>query len=907
MRRDATASAAVSIVIPVFNRAELTRDCLAALAATTRDRFAAVPGRVEVIVVDNASTDDTPALLAGCGSAITVVRHDENLGFARACNAGARHASGAYVVFLNNDTVPQPHWLDALVAAADSDPAIGAVGARLLYPNGTIQHAGLAFTPDFEPVHAFHGVAGDAPEVSHDRDCEAVTGACLLMPRALFLELGGFDEGYRMYFEDVDLCLRVRAAGRRVRYAAASVVVHLERASSPSFGAAFALNRESRLRFRERWLPVGAPADDAPSAATAPGRPQSRRDPATVRHAARTPQVLFQARPNLFSHPGGDTVVVQRSMRGLERLGARVRFASERGIPAGTDVVHTINFATPETTRGFAEDADRAGVPLVVTTLYEDWPRYLGLSGAASVLFRLSVDPSGARRGAALNRQTLATALSRARGVATAARPQNDVTAAIARVLFCCSDSERRLVVSDYPTARDVRVVPFGADLHVEDEAPLPPGAFSRAHDVRDFVLCVARLEARKNQLMLLEALRDDPRPLVLVSGGFAYNAEYARLCRAYRRRGRTLVLERLPSAMLAAAFRDAAVHCLPSWFELPGLVSLEAALHGTRVAASSWGAIEDYLGDAIAYLEPDDPESIRRAIERAATLDPAVAGARAREFTWERTARATLTVYEEIAAGTTRRFAATWAASEPAATPTHANGKPAPVEPVPDAPTALDPAASALAAAAHARADGDWDAVLRHADAADRAGAEHARVAELRALALTRLGRLDDAEAEFASLLGTAPYRRRAETGLGIIALERGDAATARTWLERATAAGADADAWAALGLCLGRLACAEDAWRAYVEARALDPSHRAALHGLITLASPLDRLVELETHLRDYLARNDDDPDVRYALAGCLLAAGRRDESHRTVQEVLRAAPAHTLAIALDRELAS
>src|SRR5262249_21683556 len=171
---------------------------------------------------------------------------------------------------------------------------------------------------------------------------------------------------------------------------------------------------------------------------------------------------------------------------------------------------------------------------------------------------------------------------------------------------------------------------------------------------------------------------------------------------------------------------------------------------------------------------------------------------------------------------------------------------------------------------------------------AAPEAGADSAAVAALRALALTRLGRLDEAESAFASILGAAAYRVRAETGLGIIALERGDDASARAWLERATAGDADADTWAALGLCLTRLAESDGAWSAFTEARRRDPGHRTALHGLVTLAAPLERLAELEAHLRDYLVRIGDDVDVRCALAGCLYAAGRADESRRLVREV-------------------
>jgi GT2 family glycosyltransferase/Flp pilus assembly protein TadD len=906
----------VSIVIPVFNRADLTHRCLEALAVSSRGCF-------EVIVVDNGSTDETPELLASFGTGLTVIRNAANDGFARACNAGARRARGTYVVFLNNDTVPQPGWLTALVAVAEADPDVGVVGARLLYPDGTVQHAGIGFTPDFEPVHLHQGARGDAPAVVQDRDCEAVTGACLLLPRRFFLALGGFDEGYRMYFEDIDLCLRARSAGRRVRYAAGSVLIHLERGSSGNFAAAFALNRESRERFRARWVPV------VPVAAAAVVPAPEAGGTAAMRRAATGLRVLFQARSNLFAQPGGDTVVIESLMRKLAARNVEVRFSAESAIPPGTDVVHTINFATPETTRSFARSAEHARVPLIITTLYEDWPRIYGLSAAAYTLFRLALDPERVRRGVRFDRAAFGAALARIRELPALPAADNAVAAASARVLLACGESERRRLRTDYPAACDVRVIPLGADQHVELAAGTGPGAFGAAYGVRDFVLCVGRLEVRKNQLMLIEALRDDARPLVLVTGGFTYNSQYAALCRRLRRRGPTLVLERLAPAMLAAAFREAAVHCLPSWYELPGLVSLEAARHGTRVAASSWGAIEDYLDDTIAYLEPDDPESTRRAVAAALAIDPAPACARARTFTWERTATEVLAVYEEIvplarrdsheAAGTAHGPAppenagVVTCAGEAHETPAVACGPGSPaVAPgrcasfaAASEPAVPESAEDACAAARRAGAAGDHERALYHAERAARAGADPVAVAELRAVALAQLRRFDEAERDFRILLDSVPHRRRAETGLGVIALERGDLTIARQWLQCATAAGGDADAWTALGLCLDRLARAEEAWQAYVEARAVDPAHRAALHGLITLAAPLNRLGDLERHLRDYIGRAGDDADVRYALAGCLYAAGRLDESRVAVREVLARAPAHRLALALDREL--
>ena len=137
------ASPTCSIIIPVFNRAGLTRTCLDALQRTIdRDGH-------EVIVVDNASTDGMAAMLATHPLSPRTLRNAENLGFARACNQGAEAARGEFVLFLNNDTVPEPGWLEPLLEVVRREPAVAAVGSRLLYPGSNlIQHAGVAFDPN---------------------------------------------------------------------------------------------------------------------------------------------------------------------------------------------------------------------------------------------------------------------------------------------------------------------------------------------------------------------------------------------------------------------------------------------------------------------------------------------------------------------------------------------------------------------------------------------------------------------------------------------------------------------------------------------------------------------------------------------------------------------------------------
>lgn len=216
-----------SIIIPAFNKAELTRHCLATLRATLGDA-----GEGEVIVVDNASSDGTPQMLAEFPW-VTVIRNERNLGFAAANNQGARAARGRYLVLLNNDTEAKPGWLAKMLEVARQD-GVGAVGARLLYPSGALQHAGVFFAPlalgkaGFYAAHDLAGAPGTHPYASVRREFQAVTAACLVTPRELYLDLGGLDEGYWNGYEDVDYCLKVGERGLRVVCAGDAVLTHFE-------------------------------------------------------------------------------------------------------------------------------------------------------------------------------------------------------------------------------------------------------------------------------------------------------------------------------------------------------------------------------------------------------------------------------------------------------------------------------------------------------------------------------------------------------------------------------------------------------------------------------------------------------------------------------------------------------
>jgi GT2 family glycosyltransferase/glycosyltransferase involved in cell wall biosynthesis/cephalosporin hydroxylase len=222
---DRPAEPTVSIVIPVFNNVGVTLACLASLAENTPHEL------IEVIVVDDVSTDSTPEALAQT-TGLTAIRNEHNLGFTQTCNRGAAAASGKYVLFLNNDVEVQPGWLEPLLDAAESGEDVGAVGSKLVYPDGTLQEAGAIVWSDGQAWNFGRGGDPEAPEFNYRREVDYCSAAALLVRRDLLERLGGFDVRFSPgYCEDSDLCFTMRAEGYRVLYEPRSVVVHNEGAT----------------------------------------------------------------------------------------------------------------------------------------------------------------------------------------------------------------------------------------------------------------------------------------------------------------------------------------------------------------------------------------------------------------------------------------------------------------------------------------------------------------------------------------------------------------------------------------------------------------------------------------------------------------------------------------------------
>ena len=221
---------------PLVSIIVLTRDHAALLAACSegvlnRTGYPAI----ELLVIDNGSTEPAALdLLARLEQrpGVRVLRRPGAFNFAALNNDAARHAKGSVVVLLNNDIeVLQPDWLGEMVGHV-LQPDVGAVGARLLYPDGSLQHGGILLGPAGEATHVARGSPRDAigydGHLAYAHDFSAVTGACLAMRREVFAAVGGMNEDLAVTWNDIDLCLRVRAAGLRVVWTPHAVLMHRE-------------------------------------------------------------------------------------------------------------------------------------------------------------------------------------------------------------------------------------------------------------------------------------------------------------------------------------------------------------------------------------------------------------------------------------------------------------------------------------------------------------------------------------------------------------------------------------------------------------------------------------------------------------------------------------------------------
>ncbi|SFU79287.1 Glycosyl transferases group 1 [Paenacidovorax caeni] len=255
----------VSVIIPTKDQLPMLQRCVETLLGNTAYR------NFEVLIVDNgSSTPEAQAWLDGIErmgvDQLRVLRYPHPFNYSAMNNLAARQARGEYLLLLNNDTaVLQEDWLDAMLNHAQR-PEVGIVGAKLLYPDGNVQHAGVVLGLNGPADHPYNGAALDAPGDMHrllvDQNLSAVTGACLMVRKSLYEAVGGLDEGdFKVSYNDIDLCLKIRQSGHLVVWTPHALMMHVGSVSQKSVGSAADEAKRQRFAAEQdamyaKWLPA---------------------------------------------------------------------------------------------------------------------------------------------------------------------------------------------------------------------------------------------------------------------------------------------------------------------------------------------------------------------------------------------------------------------------------------------------------------------------------------------------------------------------------------------------------------------------------------------------------------------------------------------------------------------------
>lgn len=361
-------------------------------------------------------------------------------------------------------------------------------------------------------------------------------------------------------------------------------------------------------------------------------------------------RVLLQIRHDALTRPGGDTVQVQRTAEALRALGVDAEVTTDLLADLrGRDVVHVFNVTAPAESLEHARRARERGAPVALSTVY--WPQdeYYRL-GERRRPWRGWVRRARLRwmrltRADVSARPSLAFEIAEAvEGRPALQRKLLD----LAGVWLPNAEAEHAELVRRFGFDGPTVIVPNAVDALF---AEADPALFRAAHDVPEtFLLCAARVEPRKNLLALVQAAGELGLPLVVI--GWIASEPYWRSCLAAARAPLVHVAQS-PPELVASAMAASAAHVLPSWYETPGLSSLEAALAGTRVVSTDRGSAREYFGDLAHYCDPTSVPSIVAAIRAslASPPRPELRALVATKYTWAEAAKATLRGYETLLA----------------------------------------------------------------------------------------------------------------------------------------------------------------------------------------------------------------------------------------------------------------
>ena len=376
-------------------------------------------------------------------------------------------------------------------------------------------------------------------------------------------------------------------------------------------------------------------------------------------------RVLMQSRVTLFSVPGGDTIQILKTKEYLERLGVRCDISLDLEPKLeGYDLVHLFNLMRPQEVYLQALNAKRQGKPVVLSPIYVLYTEYE--RNARPFPYRLLarlLTPSQIEYLKVLGRAVK----NREHHKGTRAVLRYGYSRLLKKILEMAdhllpnSDSELKRISQDFDiSGKPFTVVPNAADPALFDPAKIKVSG--KWDHLKNCVLCVARIEGRKNQLNLVRAVKDAPYKLALVGEPAPNHRRYAEKVRR-ESSANVYFVGKVPHEELPELYYRAKVHVLPSWMETTGLSSLEAGLMGCNLVITDKGDTREYFGDYAYYCEPDSVESIRAAIDRAwhDPVNPALRQHILQNFTWEKAAEVTLeacrkVLTEEVTIGARRQ-----------------------------------------------------------------------------------------------------------------------------------------------------------------------------------------------------------------------------------------------------------
>jgi tetratricopeptide (TPR) repeat protein len=556
-------------------------------------------------------------------------------------------------------------------------------------------------------------------------------------------------------------------------------------------------------------------------------------------------RILMQSRPNVFVHRGGDTVVLERLSDGLSQRGHDVtidlRGDADR---ASFDIIHLFNFATTELTRQFAQRAVEAGVPYVVTTLYEDLPVFQRQShlvaGHLIDYVKRGQQPGSYK----LSHEQIST-------IERAPRFPADEIAKYAAALMPNGAGEATALSRDFPYAKRIITVPVGSEIG----ATSGPELFESVYGERDFIFCVGRLESRKNQLMLLKALEDSPLTVVLAAGGFSYQPDYEAAIRAFKRRGKTIILGMVDPQMLSSAYAACRMHVLPSWYELPGLVSLEAAARGKNIVVTRTGTTADYIGENAFYCVPWDSDSILSAVT-AAYYSPVREGVvkLAQEYSWATSVEKTEEVYGEVVGQRTAIATSRPITGNDKEEP-EVNGEYSMSKETLNVTEMIERGESAAKSA-------DFETADRYLAEAERIDPQSTRMLKARGAVLLAQMKPSEALNFFDRALAMDPSEPRLLAGRGMCDLLQSRPDKAMPFFERALE---------------------------------IEPDYLVALYQMLECAYGLGHYGKALAALTRYLQMKPTDTEIRFCLAGCLFKNGQIEAAQWELDVIERANPEH------------